>query len=94
MIWIIVTLKPKPELEAEFLKVARNLLQCVADNEPDLRLTLCQDSDDPSTYVFVEEYVTEAALTAHRGQSYVAELGPKLVACLSAPAESQMLRSV
>ena len=92
MIWIIVTLEPKPEMEAEFLKLARNLHQCVADNEPDLRLAFCQDSDNPSTYIFVEEYATEAALAAHRQQPYVTELGPRLAACLSTRPETQMLR--
>jgi quinol monooxygenase YgiN len=92
MLAIVVTLKVKPECEAAFEAVARQLAAEVNANEPGCKLyTASRSTTAPQTYVFMERYVDQAALEAHRATDYFKELGGKMGAYLDGRPEIQRL---
>ncbi len=94
MLAVIATIKVKPGTEKEFEAVAKELVAKVNANEPGCKLyTLCR-SETPQTYVFMERYVDQAAVEAHRGTDYFKELGRKMGQFLAGRPEIQRLTEV
>ncbi len=94
MLAVIATIKVKPGTEKEFEAVAKELVAKVNANEPGCKLyTLCR-SETPQTYVFMERYVDQAAVEAHRGTDYFKELGRKMGQFMAGRPEIQRLTEV
>ncbi|HYM02572.1 MAG TPA: putative quinol monooxygenase [Stellaceae bacterium] len=78
MLAIVATVKVKPGMEKEFEAEAKTLVAKVNANEPGCKLyTLCR-SETPQTYVFMERYVDQAAVDAHRATPHYKEVGGKI----------------
>ena len=78
MLGIVAKLTVKPGMEKEFEAVARELVAKVNANEPGCKLYALHRSDAPNVYVFMERYVDQAAVEAHRGTEYFKALGRKM----------------
>ncbi len=80
---IVATLKVKPGKEAEFEAVFRDLQAQVKANEPGaLQYEVFKSKANASTYIVMEQYMSEADLAAHRTTPHMAAAGPKLGAVL------------
>ena len=83
MIAVVATINVKEGKEAEFEAVMKGLAEKVHASEPDtLHYQLCKAKDAP-TYVVLENYTDQAALTHHSGTSYFKEAMPKMGACMA-----------
>jgi quinol monooxygenase YgiN len=78
MLGIVATLKVKPGMEREFEAVARELVGKVNASEPGCTLYALHRAETPGTYVFMERYVDQAAVDAHRATDYFKALGRKM----------------
>jgi len=78
MLGVVATLKVKPGMEAEFEKVARELVAKVNASEPGCKLYALHRAEAPGTYVFMERYTDQAAVEAHRATEYFKALGRKM----------------
>ena len=78
MLGVVATIKVKPGLEKEFEAVAKELVAKVNANEPGCKLYALHHAEAPHTYVFMERYVDQAAVEAHRGTDYFKTLGRKM----------------
>lgn len=98
MLGIVATLRVKPGMEKEFEAVAKELVAKVRANEPGCALYALHRRDDggepPSTYVFMERYVDQAAVDAHRATEYFKGLGRKMGEYMEGRAEVLRLREV
>jgi len=94
-IGIIATLKIKPGKETEFEGVFRDLQGQVAAHEPGCLLyEVFKSRSQPSTYVVMEKYKSQADLDAHRGTPHMAAAGPKLGATLDGRPAIELLDKV
>ena len=79
MLGVVATVKVKPGMEAQFEAVAKELVAKVNANEPGCKLyALHHHSETPNVYVFMERYVDQAAVEAHRATDYFKALGRKM----------------
>jgi quinol monooxygenase YgiN len=78
MIGIVATLKIKPGMEKDFVAVAKELVAKVRAGEPGCTLYALHHGEQPNTYVFMERYVDQAAVDAHRATDYFKALGRKM----------------
>jgi quinol monooxygenase YgiN len=79
MLGVVATIKVKPGMEKEFEAVAKELVAKVNANEPGCKLyQLHVLNDSPTTYIFMERYVDQAAVEAHRASDYFKSLGRKM----------------
>ncbi len=91
MLAIVATVKVKPGMEQEFEAEAKELVAKVNAGEPGCKLyTLCR-SETPGTYVFMERYVDQAAVEAHRATAHYKEVGRKIGKFVEGPVEVQRL---
>ena len=94
MLGVVATLKIKPGKEAEFEAVAKELVAKVNANEPGCKLYALHTSDTPGTYIFMERYVDQAAVEAHRGSDYFKTLGRKMGEYMDGRADVLRLKEV
>jgi quinol monooxygenase YgiN len=95
MLGVVATLKVKPGMEREFETVAKELVAKVNANEPGCRLYALHRLDgDTPTYVFMERYVDQAAVDAHRATEYFKTLGRKMGEFMEGRAEVMRMREV
>jgi quinol monooxygenase YgiN len=97
MLGIVATLKVKPGMEREFEAVAKELVAKVNANEPGCRLYALHKKDDAGdtpTYVFMERYVDQTAVEAHRATDYFKALGRKMGEFMDGRAEVMRLHEV
>jgi quinol monooxygenase YgiN len=78
MLGVVATLKIKPGREPEFEAVAKELVAKVNAHEPGCKLYALHVGEAPHTYVFLERYVDQAAVDAHRATEYFKALGRKM----------------
>ncbi len=78
MLGVVATIKVKPGMEKEFEAVAKELVAKVNANEPGCKLYALHRAEAPSTYVFMERYVDQAATEAHRAAEHFKTLGRKM----------------
>ncbi|MDJ0921306.1 MAG: putative quinol monooxygenase [Henriciella sp.] len=91
MIGVVATLKIAEGKEAEFETVAKDLMAKVKANEPGtLTYQLYKSKKDANTYIFMEQYATQADLDAHGKTEYFTAAGPKLGPCLAGVPEIQV----
>jgi quinol monooxygenase YgiN len=82
-IGIVATLRVKAGKESEFEAVFKDLQGQVQTNEPGcLHYQVFKSRSQPSTYIVMEQYKSQADLDAHRTMPHFAAAGPKLGAVL------------
>jgi quinol monooxygenase YgiN len=94
MLGVVAILKVKPGKESEFEAVARELVAKVNANEPGCTLYVLHRGESPGTYVFMERYVDQAAVEAHRATDYFKTLGRKMGEFMDGRPEVVRLREV
>ncbi len=86
MIGVVAKLKIAPGKEVAFEAAAKDLMAQVKANEPGaLTYQLYKSKTEADTYIFMEEYSSQAALDGHGKTEYFLAAGPKIGACLAAP---------
>lgn len=78
MLGVVAKITIKPGTEKEFEAVAKELVSKVQAGEPGCVLYTLHKSETPNVYVFMERYVDQAAVEAHRGTDYFKALGRKM----------------
>jgi quinol monooxygenase YgiN len=78
MLGVVAKLTIKPGTEKEFETVAKELVAKVQAGEPGCKLYVLHKSETPNVYVFMERYVDQAAVEAHRATDYFKALGRKM----------------
>lgn len=94
MLGILATLKVKPGMEREFEAVAKELVAKVNASEPGCKLYALHRGEAAGTYVFMERYVDQAAVDAHRTTDYFKALGRKMGEYMEGRPEVLRLREV
>ena len=80
---IVAHLKVKEGSQADFESAFLELQAAVKKNEPGaLQYEVFKSKTDPTMYVVMEQYKSEADLAAHRTTPHMAAAGPKLGAVL------------
>ena len=93
-IGIVATLKVKPGKESEFESVFLELQANVKRDEPGALQYEVFRSKQPSTYIVMEQYKSEADLAAHRTTAHMAAAGPKLGAVLDGRPQIEILEKL
>jgi len=76
---LVAKVKVKPGNEAEVEKAFRAMIGKVRANEPGtLQYVLHRSTQDPTTFVFYEEYTDQAAMDAHGKTEHMKEMGGAL----------------
>jgi len=84
MIGVVAKLTIQDGKQAEFETVAKDLMAKVKANEPGcLTYQLYKLKDSDNEYIFMEQYASHDALTAHGKTEYFKAAGPGLGACLA-----------
>jgi quinol monooxygenase YgiN len=91
---VVATIKVKPGMEKEFEAVAKELVAKVNANEPGCKLYALHVGEAPHTYVFMERYVDQAAVEAHRATEHFKTLGRKMGEFMDGRPEVLRLREV
>jgi quinol monooxygenase YgiN len=94
MLGVVATIKVKPGMEKEFEAVAKELVAKVNANEPGCKLYALHTGDAPNTYYFMERYVDQAAVEAHRATEHFKTLGRKMGEFMDGRPEILRLREV
>ena len=94
MLGIVATLKVKPGMEQAFEAVAKELVAKVNANEPGCALYALHRGEVPHTYVFLERYIDQSAVDAHRTTDYFKNLGRKMGEFMDGRPEVVRLRQV
>jgi quinol monooxygenase YgiN len=94
MLGVVATIKVKPGMEQAFEAVAKELVAKVTASEPGCRLYALHHAETPGTYVFMERYVDQAAVEAHRATDHFKALGRKMGEYMDGRPEILRLREV
>jgi quinol monooxygenase YgiN len=94
MLGVVATLKVKPGMEKQFETVAKELVAKVNATEPGCKLYALHHGEVPGTYVFMERYVDQAAVEAHRASEHFKTLGRKMGEFMDGRPDVQRLREV
>ena len=78
MLGVVATLKIKAGMEKQFEAVAKELVAKVNASEPGCKLYALHHGEAANTYVFMERYVDQAAVEAHRATEHFKTLGRKM----------------
>jgi quinol monooxygenase YgiN len=81
MVTLIAKLTVKAGKEQEFENAMKDVVPKVRAEPGNRAYTMCRAKDNPSTFMFYEEYVDKAAFDAHR--KHLGELGVDLAAFLA-----------
>ncbi|MEM9305446.1 MAG: antibiotic biosynthesis monooxygenase [Pseudomonadota bacterium] len=82
MMTFIARMKIKPEMETEFIRLARELERHVHANEPDTLYYEFFRLREDLSFAVIEKFTDEAAEEAHQNTPYFKELAPPLIECL------------
>ncbi len=93
-IGMIARLKIKEGMNAEFEKVFTQLASAVRENESGCNFYALHKSDDPQTYVVLEQYADQDALDAHGKSDHFRTLGRQMGPCMDGRAELERLEAV
>jgi quinol monooxygenase YgiN len=94
MLGVVATLKVKPGMDKQFEAVAKELVAKVNASEPGCKLYALHHGEAPNTYVFMERYVDQAAVEAHRATEHFKSLGRKMGEFMDGRPEVVRLREV
>ena len=73
----------KPDKQAEFVRLCRQLEEHVRANEPETVMYEFFKLREPNRYLVLESFANEAAEHRHMGSKILAEVAPKISACLN-----------
>jgi quinol monooxygenase YgiN len=94
MLGIVATIKVKPGTGASFEALAKELVAKVRANEPGCKLYVLHRAEPADTYVFLERYVDQAAVDAHRQTEYFKSIGRSMGQFMAGPPDVQRLTEV
>jgi quinol monooxygenase YgiN len=94
MLGVVATIRVKPGMERQFEDVAKQLVAKVNANEPGCTLYALHHGEQPHTYVFMERYVDQAAVEAHRAAEHFRTLGRQMGEFMDGRPEIVRLREV
>ena len=94
MLGVVATLKVKAGMDKQFEAVAKELMAKVNAGEPGCKLYALHHGEAPNTYVFMERYVDQAAVEAHRATEHFKTLGRKMGEFMDGRPEVLRLREV
>jgi quinol monooxygenase YgiN len=94
MLGVVATLKVKPGMEQQFEAVAKELVARVNAGEPGCKLYALHHGEAAGIYVFMERYVDQAAVEAHRASEHFKTLGRKMGEFMDGRPEVLRLREV
>ena len=94
MLGVVATIKVKAGMEKEFEAVAKELVAKVQAGDPGCKLYVLHRSETPNVYVFMERYVDQSAVEAHRATDYFKALGRKMGEYMQGRAEVMRLRAL
>jgi quinol monooxygenase YgiN len=86
---VTVRLRVKPEQEAEFLRIFREVAAIVEADEPDCTIYAVWETGTPHEYFLVESYRSVAGRTLHEQRH--AGVFHAFMDCLAAPPETEVL---
>lgn len=84
---IIAKVSIKPENVEDFITAAQTIIKSSNEEEGCIEYQLFQNPYDPSSFVFVEKYVNQAAIDFHFSQNYFKEFGTTIGGWTASPAE-------
>ena len=88
---IVAKLNVKPEKILDFTEVAKEMIELSNKESGCKSYQLFQDPYDNSKFVFVEEYINQAAVEAHFSTDYFKAFGPKITDMVAGPAEIKIV---
>jgi quinol monooxygenase YgiN len=92
---IVAKIKAKAGSETQVEAAFKEMIKQVRANEPDtLAYVLHKSVQDPTTFVFFEQYKDQAAVDAHGKTAHMKELGGKIGPHLEGRPEVQVLHEV
>ena len=94
MFGTVATIKIKEGKGTEFEKIATELVNKVNENEKACLLYQVYHGEAPNTYVFMERYVNQAAVDAHRSTEYFKTLGRAMAEFMDGKPTVQRLKKV
>lgn len=94
MLGVVATIKVKPGTGAQFEAAAKELVAKVQASEPGCKLYVLHRAEAADTYVFLERYVDEAAVDAHRRTDYFKSIGRKMGEFMDGPPQILRLTEV
>jgi quinol monooxygenase YgiN len=95
MIGVIAKLTIQDGKDEQFEKVAKDLMAKVKAKEPGcLTYQLYKSKKDANTYIFMEQYASQADLESHGQTEYFKAAGPGLGACLAGAPEISYFDSI
>ncbi|MGH7821340.1 MAG: putative quinol monooxygenase [Candidatus Binatia bacterium] len=94
MLAVVATVKVKPGAGPQFEALAKELVAKVRANEPGCKLYALCRGEAPDTYLFLERYVDEAAVAAHRQTEHFRAIGRKMGEFMAGPPELLRLTEV
>ena len=84
MITVVAKLQAQEGKEAELEAVLSEMVEAVGENEPGVPVYSLHVSDeDPTVYLFYEQYESPEAQTAHRETAHMTAMGAKLQGLLA-----------
>lgn len=88
MIGVVAKLTIQDGKQGDFEQVAKDLMAKVKANEPGcLTYQLYKSKKEANSYIFMEQYASQADLDAHGKTEYFRAAGPGLGACLAGAPE-------
>jgi quinol monooxygenase YgiN len=94
MIGVIATLKIQDGKQDGFEALMKQLAAAVTANEPACTFYQLHKTDDPTTYVMLEQYDSGADLEAHRVTPHFKELGGRLGEFLAGAPDIKVMPAV
>jgi quinol monooxygenase YgiN len=92
---VVATIKIKPDTNAAFEAVAREMMAAVRANEPGNKLyQFCKSRSEPTTYVVMEIYDDQASLEAHGKSDHFRSIGPKMGPSMAGRPDVQYFETV
>lgn len=84
-VFIVARLQAKPGQAAEVRSILQALVAPTLKEQGCLRYELLQRQDDPTAFVFVETWASDASLEAHMATPHFQGALPRLLPLLTAP---------
>ncbi len=90
-ITFIARMTCRPERQREFIEHCHHLVRYVREQEPDVLLYEFFKLREPNRYAILESFPDEATEHRHMTSTKLAEIAPKLSACLEGTWEREYL---
>jgi len=91
---VIAKIKARPDKANELLSVLSSLIESTCKEPGCISYTLLQNNEDPTEFVFVEEWQNNAALESHFATKHFKDALVKLPSLIAAEPDIQRYHSV